>query len=398
MKKERNQFWTLRYTLINVTYFMVFCWIHAYASVFLLDKGFSNTMIGITLALANILSVILQPFIAGIIDKPGRFTNRNVSMISTLLILIGSVILLSTDNNKVVIFLIFALIYMIQMIYQPVITAMNFEYAQAGCNIYYGLARGLGSVGFAIASFFTGKAIGSYGVDILMKLNIIILSAALIALYFFKKPESAAVSEISEDNGDTPVAHNNVFDFIRTYPMFMLFVLGAVCFFFSHNAINDYIIQIITPLGGDEADMGRAIFLAAVLELPTMSFINKVMKKVSCSRLLIISGIAFMIKTFLMFIADNMITVYISQAMQLFAYAVFIPVSAYYVNMVMEEYDQVKGQAYITCSITLGGVFSSLLCGRILDTMGPRFMLLVSLIVSIAGVIIAFIALRKDMV
>ena len=386
---DKKQFWTLRYIIINATYFAVYSGIHAYSSVFLLEKGFSNTLIGITLALANILSVIFQPLVAGLIDKQGKLTNRNVSMASTALLLIGSILLLIIKNGIVAIFIIFALIYMVQMVYQPIITAMYFEYEAAGCHIYYGLARGLGSAGFAVTSVFTGMAIGKFGVSILMILDIIFLTIALIVLFFFKKPAVKA-SEPAKDE----VAHNNLFSFIKTYPGFMLFVLGAVCFFFAHNAINDYMIQIITPLGGTEAQMGTAVFLAAILELPTMALIDKVMKKISCRNLLLIAGTAFLIKTLLMLIAPNMAVVYISQAMQMFAYAVFIPVSAYFVNQTMRRLDQVKGQAYVNVSITLGGVFSSLVCGRLLDIKGPNFMLTVSLVVTTIGLAIAFIALK----
>lgn len=386
---DKKQFWTLRYIIINATYFAVYSGIHAYSSVFLLEKGFSNTLIGITLALANILSVIFQPLVAGLIDKQGKLTNRNVSMASTALILIGSILLLMIKNGIVAIFIIFALIYMVQMVYQPIITAMYFEYEAAGCHIYYGLARGLGSAGFAVTSVFTGMAIGKFGVSILMILDIIFLTIALIVLFFFKKPAVKA-SEPAKDE----VAHNNLFSFIKTYPGFMLFVLGAVCFFFAHNAINDYMIQIITPLGGTEAQMGTAVFIAAILELPTMALIDKVMKKISCRNLLLIAGTAFLIKTLLMLIAPNMAVVYISQAMQMFAYAVFIPVSAYFVNQTMKRLDQVKGQAYVNVSITLGGVFSSLVCGRLLDIKGPNFMLTVSLVVTTIGLAIAFIALK----
>jgi len=386
---QTKKFWTLRYIIINATYFAVYSGIHAYASVFLLEKGFSNTLIGITLALANVLSVIFQPLVAGLIDKQGKLTNRNVSMASTALLLAGSVLLLIIKNGIVVIFIIFALIYMVQMVYQPILTAMYFEYEAAGCHIYFGLARGLGSVGFAITSVFTGMAIGRFGVSILMILDIIFLTVALIVLYFFKKP-SAVVSKPA----GTEVAHNNLFSFIKTYPSFMLFVVGAVCFFFAHNAINDYMIQIITPLGGTEASMGTAVFIAALLELPTMALIDKIMKKVSCRNLLLFAGAAFFVKTLLMLLAPNMVLVYISQAMQMFAYALFIPVSAYFVNQTMERFDQVKGQAYINCSITLGGVFSSLICGRLLDIKGPHFMLIVSLVVTAIGLVIAFFALK----
>jgi PPP family 3-phenylpropionic acid transporter len=171
-------------------------------------------------------------------------------------------------------------------------------------------------------------------------------------------------------------------------------VLAAVCFFFAHNAINDYMIQIITPLGGTEAQMGIAVSCAAFLELPTMALIDKIIKKISVKNLLLISGVAFLIKTLLMLIAPNMIVVYISQAMQMFAYAVFIPAGAYFVNQTMERLDQVKGQAYINVSITLGGVFSSLVCGRLLDIKGPHFMLIVSFAVTTVGLIIAFLALK----
>ncbi|MBO4681921.1 MAG: MFS transporter [Clostridiales bacterium] len=388
---KTGRFWTLRYIIINATYFAVYSGIHAYASVFLLEKGFSNTLIGITLALANILSVIFQPLIAGLIDKQGKLTNRNVSMASTAILLAGSILLLLIKNGIAVIFIIFALIYTVQMVYQPILTAMYFEYEAAGCHIYYGLARGLGSCGFAVVSVFTGMMIGRFGVTILMVLDIIFLTVALIVLYFFKKP---AASASSEPAAETEVAHNNLIVFTKTYPAFMLFVVAGVCFFFAHNAINDYMIQIITPLGGTEASMGTAVFIAAILELPTMALIDKIMKKISVKNLLLISGTAFLIKTLLMLIAPNMAVVYISQAMQIFAYAVFIPAGAYFVNQTMAKFDQVKGQAYINCSITLGGVFSSLVCGRLLDVRGPHFMLIVSLTVTTIGLVIAFVALK----
>ncbi len=386
---DNRKYWTLRYIIINATYFAVYSGIHAYASVFLLEKGFSNTLIGITLALANILSVVFQPIAAGLIDKQGKLTNRNVSMASTAILLAGSVLLLLIRNGIVAIFIIFALIYTVQMVYQPILTAMYFEYEAAGCHIYYGLARGLGSAGFAVVSFFSGRAIGRFGVSILMILDIIFLSIALVVLFFFKKPAAKPV-----EASDKEVAHNNPFSFIKTYPGFMLFVLGAVCFFFAHNAINDFMFQIIEPLGGTEASMGTAVFIAALLELPTMALIDKLMKKISCQNLLLISGVAFLVKTLLMLIAPNMVIVYLSQAMQMFAYAVFIPVSAYFVNRTMARLDQVKGQAYINCSITLGGVFSNLICGRLLDVRGPHFMLILCLAVTSVGLAIAFIALR----
>ncbi|MCR5595366.1 MAG: MFS transporter [Lachnospiraceae bacterium] len=403
-------FWTLRYTLINVTYFAAFCTIHAYAAVYLLAHGFSNTEVGILLAIANVISAIIQPVIAGIIDKPGPLTNRRFILIAVLTIMAGSILLMLVQDNKVIIFIVYALIYMIQFAYQPVMTALCFEYQKAGCDIYYGLARGLGSAGFAVTAALIGGMVEKQGVFLLLIVNVVVMIISAVVVFAFKKPEVKEVTVLDEadenakkamgtgsDSQAQPsyVAHNNIFDFAKTYPAFMLFLLGAICFFFAHNMINDFMIQIIRNLGGGETELGYANFLQAILELPVMALIGVVLKKISSDKLLLFSGVSFLIKTIIMFLAVSLVGMYVSQSFQLFAYAVFIPASAYYVSSTMEELDQVKGQAYISSAITVGGVFSNLISGAVLDNFGVKPMLLMGTVVCAIGVVIAFVAMKK---
>lgn len=382
--------WTIHYTLINISYFMAFCAIHAYASVFLLDKGFSNTLIGLCLAVANIVSVVVQPLIAGLIDKPGKLTNRNVAIASTFLLLVGSVLLLVIKNNIILIFIIFAFIYMLQMAYQPLIIAMNFEYAAAGCDIYFGLARGMGSAGFAVFSAIIGGIVEKHGVNSLLIADVFVLSVSILLLLLFIKPKKEQ-EIIGNEKGE--VLNSNLWAFVKKYPKFMLFLVGVIMFFFAHNMINDYLIQIITPIGGNKKQMGYAIFIAALLELPTMALITVAIKKISCESLLKFSGIMFVVKTLILLLSNSMLWVYVSEACQMGAYAVLIPTAAYYVDKTISEHDRVKGQAFINCAITLAGFFSGLFCGKLLDSFGPKIMLLCGLIISVMGLVIVFIAL-----
>ena len=80
---------------------------------------------------------------------------------------------------------------------------------------------------------------------------------------------------------------------------------------------------------------------------------------------------------------------------QLFAYAVYIPAVAYYVNETMSANDQVKGQAFVTSAITIGGVFSNLISGVILDHLGIKVMLITGTVVCALGVVIAISAMLK---
>jgi len=386
--------WTFRYTLINVTYFAAFCTIHAMAAVYLLANGFSNTEVGVLLAVANISSALVQPYIAGIIDKPGPLTNRRFILISVFLIMIGSVLLKILSSHKVIVFIIYALIYMIQFAYQPVMTALCFEYQKAGCNIFYGLARGLGSASFAVTSAFIGSAVEKKGVDLLLLVNVITMVLSAIVVFTFKKPEDREQESASE-NKEQGKAHNNILEFAKTYPAFSVFLIGTICFYFAHNMINDFMIQIIRSMGGAETELGYSNFLQAILELPVMAVIGFFLKKISSEKMLVFSGTAFFVKILILMFVSNMAGMYVSQSFQLFAYAVFIPAAAYYVSKTMDELDQVKGQAYVTSAITVGGVFSNLISGVILDNLGIKAMLGTGCVVCAVGVLIGFAAMSR---
>ena len=384
---------TVKYTCLNAAYFVAFCTLHAYAAVFLLANGFSNTEVGVLLAVANIVSAVLQPVIAGVIDKPGFLTNKRFILFSVAVIFAGSLLLMFVQGNKPCVFIIYALIYMIQFAYQPVMTALCFEYQKAGYAIFYGLARGLGSASFAFASLFIGGIVENSGVNVLLWVNMGAMAvSALIMLTFNKKKDE----ETEGTSADKPsgIAHNSFSSFARTYPAFTVFLIGAICFFFAHNMINDFMIQIIRELGGNETELGYANFLQAILELPVMALIAVILKKFTSSGLLVFSGAAFLVKTLILLFANNLPLMYVSQSFQLFAYAVFIPAGAYYVSTTMEELDQVKGQAFITSAITIGGVFSNLISGVILDHSNIKTMLLTGSIVCALGVITAFYAMK----
>ena len=392
---NKKVLWTTGYAFLNIAYFAAFCTVHACAAVFLMARGFTNTQVGILLATANITSALFQPFIADVIDKKGWLTNRRFILISCMVILAGSLLLRFISDNKAVIFIIYALIYMIQFAYQPVMTALCFEYQKKGCGIVYGLARGLGSAGFAVTSAFIGRAVEVSGADLLPTVTAIIMAVSLVAVFFYKPSDNAASEGDSESGAITEKAHSRITDFFRTYPAFMLFVLATICFFFAHNMINDFMIQIIRHLGGGETELGYSNFLQAILELPVMALIGFVLRKVSPAKLLVFSGAAFFVKILILIFAQNMVWMFVSQSFQLFAYAVFIPAGAYYVSHTMAENDQVKGQAYVTSAITIGGVFSNLISGVILDNLGMSPMLITGTVVCFVGVLISFAALRS---
>lgn len=394
----KKGYWTIRYTFINILYFVAFCTVHAYATVFMLDRGFTNTLVGVALAVSNILAVVGQPFVAGIIDKSEKITNRRVLMGAILIILTGSLLLMVAGHNIPLVLILYVIIYTVQFISMSIMIAMSFEYQSEGCTHNFGLARGLGSAGFAVTSAITGGIMARRGPGINLYITATVMVLMFIAVYTFRKHDVGTVimEEKAECTSDDEEPANNLIDFIRRYPAFMTFLLGAALCFFSHNMLNDYLIQIIRNLGGGETELGYASFLQAILELPVMAVMAGILRKISVKVVLIFSSVAFVLKVVIMYLATGLGGMYISQSFQLFAYAVFIPATAYYSDKIMKEKDKVKGQAYVNCAITLGGVFSSLICGRILDKSGVSVMLALGIAVAVAGALIAAGAMIKE--
>lgn len=71
-----------------------------------------------------------------------------------------------------------------------------------------------------------------------------------------------------------------------------------------------------------------------------------------------------------LYFATNMIMIYLAQVCQMFAYALFVPASVYYVNEKIAVADRVKGQSLVTTSMTLSGVFANFAGGIMLDALG----------------------------
>ncbi|MBP5330756.1 MAG: MFS transporter, partial [Lachnospiraceae bacterium] len=114
-----------------------------------------------------------------------------------------------------------------------------------------GLARGLGSASFAVTSMIIGGVVEKRGVSVLLWVNIVTMIVSVIVVYIFRKPETEADADgqfkPETDAKEVPKG-NSMAGFLRAYPAFMLFLLAAICFFFAHNMINDFMIRIINEL------------------------------------------------------------------------------------------------------------------------------------------------------
>ncbi len=411
MNKTYRQL-TIKYAFLQSTFWISQCAIYSFAAVYLQYKNFNNTQIGIVLSLSSILSILIQPAVSAFADKSKKKTVRNIILSIILIVFALAVILNIWSNTFILIASIFVMINSLQITLIPLLNSIALEFMNNGYPFNFGLARGTGSIAFAATSFLLGHAVSRFSAAVILPVFLISYVFFFLAAYIYriKSPKREHKSyEATDTNSDASISAKgstldtaanppaSILGFFLKYKRFALLLVGVAMVFYSHSLINTYLINIIENVGGNSADMGLSLTIAAGLELPMMAAFTIIVRKVKCGTLIKISGFFFLLKALAILIAPNVMAVHFSQAFQMLSFALFTPASVYYVNSIINEEDRNKGQAMLgVATVGVAGTIANLSGGKLLDISGVSNMLTLGAIVALIGSIIIFFSAEKS--
>lgn len=377
---------TFCFSLLQGFYFLGACLVYSYTERLLLYHGFSTGAIGAILAASYLFAMVVQPLLAAAADRGRRMTLR---LGITAVALLSAVLAVSArigGNAPIVFAALLGALSGVTLTVQPLINAAGFSYINRGLDLDYSFARGVGSVVYALASLLFG-ALAASRIDSMLW----VFAAAQIGLFFtalFFAPHREGVT-VQETGG-------SLSDVFRRYPRFVLFCVGNLVLIVPHMVINSYLASITNITGGD---MSVMIAIAALVEFPAMMAYSHIRKRIPDRVLLVASASVYLLKTglllFAAFLPIGAWAVYISSALQMLCYAIFVPASSYYANDVVSERDRVKGQMLLTEAGLAAGVVSMLLGGLSIEHFGVGVTLILSELFVAAGVFIVWLGVRK---
>ena len=109
------------YGCIHGTYWMIYGIVSSFASVFLLGRGYLNTEIGIILAVANVVAVVIQPLVADLADRSKKISTIGISQIMTIMMMVMTVGLFVLQGKSVALSVVFVLLIAWHTAVQPLI-------------------------------------------------------------------------------------------------------------------------------------------------------------------------------------------------------------------------------------------------------------------------------------
>ena len=392
----------LKYALINASFMFMVCATSGYAYNFLSQSGFADGTVGMIITCVSIFGLIGQPLAGSLIDKSETIDEKKFISGAMILTIILAVILALLPDGSLLMIIVTVCCFFMAAVSLPFFNTMAFIYEKDGQKINYGLGRGIGSAAYAVGSSLLGQLWGMMGKTIMPWYIAVFAVLSFLLLQLMPTPSKTAEAE-GEAEQKTETSGLSYGDFFRKYSRILYIVLSMVLLYFCHMLINVYIAKVIGNIMGDAASQpgavesvqGTALFIAAMVELPTMFGFSKLLEKFSVSKLMIFASIAYSIKHVLTWLCPSVPVFYAVMVIQMFGYAVLVPAAVYFAAQNVAEEDRNKGQAVMGITMTVGSLLASALGGQLFQMMSVSNVLMIGAAASCIGTLLMIIGVRQ---
>ena len=375
---------------VHGIYWPVYGTLLSFTAVILLSMGFTNTQIGVLVALGSTSTVLVQQPVAAFADHSRKVElNRLIAVVCLITLPFTLVMLLHLSTNLIVLGFVFWVTYVGIMMLQSLLNAMGMEFVNRGYPVNYGRCRGIGALLCAFAIWGIGRLEESTVEVSLLVFSVGLFLIAVTASCFRMPPRREAIREVEA------APKKALLSLFRKYPFFLLFSIGVMLNQASYNISGIYLIHVVTPLGGGNAEVGLAMALSACAEFLTMNFFLHIARHFRMTSLLRLSCLILPLKPITFALASAVGFVYFAQLFHILGVALFLPSSVYYINMIMRAEDRAQGQAIVVGATVLAIVLASVLGGWGVDRIGVVNTLWYGNVLAVLGGLIVFFTAGK---
>ena len=391
--KLDNRAANIEYSLAQSGYWMSLCAAVSCAAVFLQARGYTNSQLGLVLAAGNAAGFILSIYLGGVVDRSEKVDT--VDMLWILLIAQGLIIvsLFFLPGRSAALSVCYSLYLTVNVCIIPLINQLCFDLNTIGCDINYGVDRGIGSLAYALCAAALGALVDRFGTELLIPAGLVIDGLQMVVLFFitlrFRRSTVSRVADTVTERG------SSMLSFVKDNSRFCLLMLGLMLMWFTYRLFDNFLINIVRNVGGGTQDMGNLNAFMAVLELPAMFLYARIAKRQSASRSIRIALVFLAVKALCIALSTTLPMLFAAHSVQAVSYALLTPAQVDYTNKIIPRKDATRGQSLSYAVSTVGGIFATFFGGRMYDTLGVRPTLMIGVAVSVIGMAVSQLAVEK---
>ena len=378
---------TAHYAVTYFVYYAGFAMLRAFISVFLLDRGFSYTQVGIINAVHMTASAVCQPLFSQLLSKMPDVSLRRFSAAGGAISMVCAVLLCFVPAKMWTYLPLYVLLGLFQTGLVSLMVSIGMEYVNAGVPMNVGIGRGIGSFGYAFTNTFLGMLIVKFGSGVTTYLNAVFLALLVVLLLTMPSPESLLDGKVERaETAEEPADKMSVF--MKDNAAFTLMTFSTAFIFFGHCVVNTYLPDIAAQFGLDSDFTGIALGVTSYVELIPLFFYARVKKYIPPISLFRFSMVMFSVKVLTACLATGPVSLLLSCSMQMLAFACYTISSIHLTNSVIAPRNRVTAQGLLGSMTDFGFVLGSFVGGLMLDHVSLRSLLWVTLGVSTVGTLL----------
>lgn len=378
------------YIAMQAGFWAMFASIVAFQTPLLLARGFTNTDIGLVVAVRCGAGILCQPLLGGFADKHPNIPLKFIVSASLALSLLVGILFTLVPMGLWGTLAVFVVLGGFEISAYPLMDAMAIQYINAGVPIRYSLGRGIGSFSYAVSCIILGLQSDAAGVEstLLTHAALVVLVTLLCITY----PTFHAQRHQVDTQEEKP---QSVVSLLKSNPRFTLMLVAILLGITACLPMSNFMTNILLEKGGSRSDLGPTLFMMAAFELPTAFFFQRLQRRYGSGKLLLLSLVFITLKAVAVFLSLSPAAILLVQPLQVLGYGLFTPSSVYFVNESVPAADRVRGQTVMmVASNGLGGMLAGLMGGGLLDLGGTTLMLSVCIALGILSVLMAMAVLR----
>ncbi len=362
--------------LFKILYFFLFFGVSTIGGMlipFLMYKGYDPIQIGTLISLFTLSGMIGQLLVGYLCDK--FRTIRKIFLPSIIIISISGTISIVFEI-KIIFYIAFFTLGLFSSVLVSLVDSWVMENSQ-DVKSKFSRLRVFAAIGWAFGVLLAGFIASRFGYR--MVSIIYLVTTGIAALVAIKLQD--VQKETTESGNFKTLIINKQYDFT-------IITLLLICIVFrAYLQLVPYTIEV---MGGNTADIGIYNSICSLSEIVMLVAISKIMHKISPDKILTIAPIALLFQLLILYLAPNIIVIYVSGILQLFTYPIILMVGRIMVDRIsplnLRTTSQLVGFAMYN---SLGIIIASFLVGSLIEYRGIKFTNISIIVISIISILMS---------
>ncbi|MBQ1307277.1 MAG: MFS transporter [Erysipelotrichaceae bacterium] len=381
------------HVFIQIIYYVTVSSVLGFGTYSMLNRGYSASGIGILIAAANLLSIVINFIVSAYLDRNTRINVFQMAVFIASGALLAYIVNFLCNEPSLVLSIAYLLSFALNASLSPLLDSMNTAFIKNGYEIHFGTGRAFGSLSYGLACLLFGFISRHADHRIILLIQVFFQAGLILVLYLADRHFRSAVKTGSDYE---EIELINYPSFLKNHPSYLFSCIGFAGLMSSFSLIMEsFLLPIIESVGGTVFDSGLIQGIKAFLEVPFIFCFHMIEKRFALKTIFLISGMSFIAKAVIMFFMNSVMPLYLSQILQCTSFALILPAFVSYINREMKHNEIARAYALQSISMTAIAMITNSLGGYIVDLYGVRMLCLISVIISVISTVVLMISIRE---